>query len=58
MDNLLGWLAIGGAALLAALIAFAMIRQRRVSRAQHMAGERATRELYASAERNQKLDTK
>jgi len=47
-----GWLVIAGPVILGVLIAYALMRQRGVSRAEHMAGERATRDLYSPAHRN------
>ncbi len=57
-ENIWLLLVVGGPVLLGLLIAFAMTRQRKVSRAEHMAGERATRELYSPADRDRPLDTK
>jgi hypothetical protein len=55
-ENLWVWLVIGGPVLLGLLIAFALFRQRSITPAQHRVAERATRDLYSPAERNQSPD--
>ncbi|HEV7254973.1 MAG TPA: hypothetical protein VGN97_17960 [Mesorhizobium sp.] len=59
IENIWVWLVIvGGPILLGLLIAFALMRQRRIPPAQHRATEQATRDLYSPADRNRPLDRK